>query len=130
MYTSLPADLGTVFCLLRAPSLIRAPPIVWRRPILSLMTKVHTVSLLIVRFSIRNHLWKIQNLGFPPKISDMTLLTSPAPSLGRTWYLNTTSPTKRDVEGGRRVTPLPHFPPIWALEHQIANFRRGIGIMC
>ena len=42
----------------RAPPLIRAPPIVWREQVLSKPTKISTVSLIIVRFPIRNHSWK------------------------------------------------------------------------
>ena len=41
------------------------------------MSKIHTVSLIIVQFSIWNHCWKAQNLSFLPKISNAILLMCP-----------------------------------------------------
>ena len=40
----IPIKCDTVFCLLRAPPLIKAPPIVWGKANLSQMTKIQTVS--------------------------------------------------------------------------------------
>ncbi len=48
----------TVFCPLRVPPQIRAPPIVWSKSILLKMIKIDKVSLIIVRFSTQNHHWK------------------------------------------------------------------------
>ena len=61
----------------------KGAPLVWRNPMLSQMTKIDTVSLIIVRFSIRNHRWKAGNLNFLYNLSDLTLLERPAPLLGR-----------------------------------------------
>ena len=44
------------------------------------------VSLIIVRFSIRNRRWKAQKLSFVPIWIDMTLWERPAPLLGRIRY--------------------------------------------
>ncbi len=44
--------------------LINAPPIVWPSPKLLDFTKMTTVSLIMVRFSIRNHHWKAENVSY------------------------------------------------------------------
>ncbi len=54
---------------------------------LSEMAKIGIVSLIIVRFSIRNHRWKAGNLSFLINLSVLTLLERPAPLLGRLRYL-------------------------------------------
>ncbi len=65
----------------------KGAPIVWKNPVLSQMAKIDIVSLIIVRFSIRNHHWKAENLSFLPTLSDLTLLERPAPLLGRLRYV-------------------------------------------
>ncbi len=55
------------------------------------MAKIDIVSLIIVRFSIRNHRWKAENLSFFPNLSDLTLLERPAPLLKKNLsYLSST----------------------------------------
>ncbi len=53
---------------------------------LSQMAKIDIVSLIIVRFSIRNHRWKAENLSFSLNPSALTLSERPAPLLGRLRY--------------------------------------------
>ncbi len=53
----------TVLSLLRAPPLIRAPSMVWGKSKLTKATITALKSLIIVRFSIRNHHWKAQKLS-------------------------------------------------------------------
>ncbi len=48
----------------KGTTLIRAPPIVWPKEKVPKMTKFSVTSLIIDRFSIRNHRWKAQNLSF------------------------------------------------------------------
>ena len=50
------------------------------------MAKIDLVSLIIVRFSSRNHRWKAENLSLFLNLSDMTLLERPVPLLGRLRY--------------------------------------------
>ena len=40
------------------------------------------ISLIIDRFSSQNHHWKAENLNFHSLVSDLTLLSRPAPLLG------------------------------------------------
>ncbi len=49
------------------------------------------ISLIFDRFPIRNHRWKAQNPSFYSMVSDLVLLSHPAPLLGRIRhvYLNT-----------------------------------------
>ena len=60
------AKSDTAFCQLRAPPLIRTP-LVWGNQMLSVMAKIDIVSLIFVRFSIRNHQWKAEDLSSPPQ---------------------------------------------------------------
>ena len=51
------------------------------------ITKKTIVSLIFVRFSIRNQRWKAKKVSFVPRLLDMTLLERPAPLLGRIRYV-------------------------------------------
>ncbi len=55
--------------------LINAPPIVWGSWVWPLATKMAITSLIIVRFSNRNHRWKAQNLSYPSIKSNIALRT-------------------------------------------------------
>ncbi len=68
---------------IKGAPIIRAPPSVCGKPILLKKTKIGVVSLIIVRFSIRNQRWKAWNVSFVLSISNVTLLERPAPLLGR-----------------------------------------------
>ena len=72
----------TVIFLLKVHPLIKAPPMVSGPTILSKVTKIGLISLMIDRFSIRNHRWKAQILSFYPMSSGWTLLSRPVPLLG------------------------------------------------
>ena len=49
----------------------KGTPIVWpKQTVPKLMAKVSITPVMIVRFSIRNHSWKAQNLSFNPLLSD------------------------------------------------------------
>ena len=47
------------------------------------ITKMTIVSLIFVRFSIRNQRWKAKKVSFFSRLLDMTLLERPTPLLGR-----------------------------------------------
>ncbi len=64
----------------------KGAPIVWKNPMTSYLAKIYVVSLIIVRFSIRNHRWKAEKVSFPSELLDMVLLERPAPLLGRIRY--------------------------------------------
>ncbi len=53
----------------------------WNRllPELHIIAKIDVVSLIIVRFSIRNHRLKAEKVSFPSKLLDMVLLELPSP---------------------------------------------------
>ncbi len=51
------------------------------------ITKMAIVSLIFVRFSIRNQRWKAKKVSFVPRLLDLTLLERPAPLLGRLRYM-------------------------------------------
>ena len=51
------------------------------------ITKMTIISLIFVRFSIRNQRWKAKKVSFVPRLLDMTLLERPAPLLGRLRYV-------------------------------------------
>ena len=53
---------------------------------MSAETKIDLISLIIDRFSIRNHRYNAQNLKLHSMVSDLTLLSRPAPLLGRLRY--------------------------------------------
>ncbi len=57
----------------KGTTLIRAPPIVSPKLGVTKMTKVSVTPLIFVRFLIRNHRWKTQNLSFNPVLSYLTL---------------------------------------------------------
>ena len=51
-------------------------------------TKITIVSLIFVRFSIRNQRWKAKKVSLVHRLLDMTLLERPVPLLGRLRYQN------------------------------------------
>ena len=65
--------------------------------------KIDLISLIIDRFSIRDHRWKAQNLSFYPMVSDLTLLSRPAPLLGRLRYTSHPSPNQEPTNSERKL---------------------------
>ncbi len=99
----------TIFCLLRTPPPNNAFPVVWRKPVLSQMFKIHSFLHNCRIFNPK--LLLEQNLSFLPKISDLTLLTCPVPLLDRIQYvledlLHMYFATKADSKGANVLQDL------------------------